>query len=734
MTTRTPEEDGAPAVEPTIAIAATFTVEPLADVLEFWRRTLEMPARIAFAPYNQVFQQLLDSTSVMARNRTGLNVVLLRWEDLGNREAVRDRTARDVARALRTAAGFTTTPCLVIVCPAAKHAAAAHREEFDRLEAQLVSSVADLQGVDVLLPADLQALYPVSEYDDPAAFALGHVPYTPVFFAALGTIVMRRFHARQRPPFKVIALDCDETLWKGVCGEVGPHGIKLDAPHRFLQKLMVAQQQAGMLLALCSRNNDEDVDAVFEQRADMPLKREHLVARRTNWRPKAENLMSLARELRLDLDSFIFIDDDRVACAEVEAICPEVLTIQLPKSSAIPKYLSHVWALDVAGCSREDARRTELYRQDLARERLRRESLNLEEFFATLKLDIQVRAMAALHLGRVAQLTRRTNQFNCTTIRRSEEELTRIYDRRQLEGLVIEVSDRFGSYGLVGAVLFRRADAALVVETFLLSCRALGRGVEHRMLSALGELALERGLDRVELMFRASGKNTPALEFLTSLANADRRTGGQDEVFTLSSADAARVRFTPGAHVSGLGVPEAGDGNRWRRAALRPAPSGLARRIATELADAESIRRAIDLGKRHARPDLKTGYAEPRTTVEMMIANLWAQALGVDRVGIHDNFFALGGHSLLATLLVSRMRDAFGEDISLETFFERPTVAAMADWMERRRIQQAGPGELSEILRALERLSDEEVEGLLARETRGANGPTDGSTPEEVPS
>src|SRR5207249_8171072 len=181
---------------------------------------------------------------------------------------------------------------------------------------------------------------------------------------------------------------------------------------------------AGMLLALCSKNNPEDVWDVFAQRLDMPLRREHFAAGRLNWRPKSENLKEIAEELHLGLDSFIFIDDNPVECAEVQAHCPEVLTLELPSDCGnTTRFLNHCWVFDRLKVTEEDRRRGEMYLQSQQRESLRSQSMSLADFIAALQLDIQIQTMAPGQLARVAQLTQRTNQFNFTTRRRTENDL-----------------------------------------------------------------------------------------------------------------------------------------------------------------------------------------------------------------------------------------------------------------------------------------------------------------------
>src|SRR6185503_20000636 len=206
-----------------------------------------------------------------------------------------------------------------------------------------------------------------------------------------------------------------------VCGEDGPRGINLDPPRKTLQEFLRRQHDSGQLLCLCSKNNEEDVRDVFQCRPEMPLRSEHFVARRVNWRSKSENLRSLAAELKVGLDSFVFIDDNPMECAEVEANCPEVLCLQLPEDPAlIPQFLKHLWVFDHLKLTAEDKKRAVLYHQNHQREQFQAQSLNLADFMAGLNLRLQIEEVKPDQLARIAQLTQRTNQFNFTTRRRSD--------------------------------------------------------------------------------------------------------------------------------------------------------------------------------------------------------------------------------------------------------------------------------------------------------------------------
>jgi amino acid adenylation domain-containing protein/FkbH-like protein len=558
----------------TVVIASTFTAEPVEESIAFWMQQLDVPTRLKFAPYNQPFQQLLDPSSLMGENENGVNVLLVRMEDWSRHRtgaetkdrahpnedhdqffspAEIERKGRDLVAAVAASAARTSIPHLLCLCPASPGLAddPLRAKFLAQTEELLASELEKLKGAYVVRASELAALYPVANYYDPHADQLGHIPYTQPFFTALGTIIARKIHALRSAPYKVLVMDCDDTLWKGVCGEDGAQGIELDEARRVLQEFVVAQHDEGMLICLCSKNNEEDVFEVFRCRTEMPLRREHLTAWRVNWQPKSESLKSLAGELNLGLESFILIDNDPVICMEVQANCPEVLTIQLPAEiERIPRFLQHIWAFDRLQVTDEDRKRTAFYQQTGQREHLRNASLNLEDFLSAIELKVRLAPMQQHELARVAQLTERTNQFNVSVIRRSASEIQRLCQTGQFECLVVEASDRFGDYGLVGVVIFTTTASNLKVDTFLLSCRAMGRQVEHRMLAKLGEIALERRLAGVEISFRPTAKNQPALDFLNSVRAKYQLMLSDELTFNFPAADAAtldadQTRFAP---------------------------------------------------------------------------------------------------------------------------------------------------------------------------------------------
>lgn len=715
---------GPPAAQPThaVAISATFTAEPLQEALAFWLSELGLNYAIRFAQYNQVFQTLLDPVGLFRANRDGFNVVLFRLQDWTradqteseNRTAIESNT-RELASAVQSLAS-SGAHVIVLLCPSPPgfYSSDAHAALAQHTEEILYSGLHTLSTVRFAGPSDLSRLYPVVDYYDGAADELGHIPYTPDFFAALATMIARQVHLLEAMPYKVIALDCDNTLWRGICGEDGPEGVVVDAGARALQEFMLAQREAGTLLCICSRNNEEDVVETFRVHADMPLRWEDFSARRINWEPKSRNLISVADELGLGLDSFIFLDDSAMECAEVQADCPEVLAIALPEDPGeTAEYLRHVWAFDHRAATEEDRKRAAMYAQRIERERWQRQAAGIEEFIAGLQLRVAVEPLALENLPRAAQLTQRTNQMNFTMVRRTEAEIKSLLDSGGAECLAVRAGDRFGDYGLVGLLIFRTRARALELDTFLLSCRALGRGVEHRMLARLGEIAGARALPTVEVPFIPGARNRPALAFLESVAAAYRHGTDGRLVFHVPAGHARAITYKPGdAPVPPSAEPE-------KHAEAKPVTRKFTGyvHIARELSNPGRLLRELASRRARQAPEPEPVSDPPRTRLEHRIAAIWCDLLGLPAIGVHTGFFDAGGHSLLAVQLLLRLRDAFGVELSLDVVYSGElTVAELARAVELAQLGALDSSEYASLLAELEQMSDEEARALLEAE------------------
>jgi FkbH-like protein len=442
----------------------------------------------------------------------------------------------------------------------------------------------------------------------------------------------------------------------------------------------------------------------------MPLRMEHFAAWRINWTSKPANLAALAEDLELGLDSFILVDDSVRECREVEAAYPQVLSLTLPpRDEEIPEFLRHVWAFDHLRVTGEDLARPAMYAQELERQRAGKQAASLEDFLRGLQLEVRVAPMSPKDLARVAQLTQRTNQMNFTTVRRSESDIQALLESGKAECLTVHVNDRFGSYGLAGAVIFRSGLDAIAVDTFLLSCRALGRGVEHRMLAELGRIAQQRGLGAVEARYVRSQRNRPALLFLEAAGLQFQSVRGEALLFRFPAEFAARIQYQP----SMVPPPALGAAPQPLAASRNGIPYA---RISSDL---RSVGQILQQSTTSFSQRLTNAAPEPPTSdLERQLCRIWSAMLNVQPIGVSDNFFDLGGHSLLAVQLLSRLKEELGIELSLDVVYGADfTVAELAKAIELREIEMAGADQYAAMLAEVESLTDEEVRELLAKES-----------------
>jgi FkbH-like protein len=698
------------------AISASFTAEPVESVLAFWGRRLDLGLEVRFAPYNQISQTLLDPRSDFASNRHGVNAIFVRIEDLAQFDrrdpatlGKMEANLRSLLDLVRATAPQLNVPLVFVVCPSsAEFLADPARARFFHDMVKLTETVLDdSPGIQSLTCDEIERLYPVLEKHSPEGERLGRIPYTDLYFCALGTALVRLTHGLLMPPFKVIALDCDNTLWRGICGEDGPRGIAIDPPYRALQRFMLDQRESGMLLTMASKNNERDVIETFEQNAEMPLELRHFVTSRLNWEPKASNIESIAAELSLGVDSFIFVDDNPKETAELSESLPQVLSLTLPAyAGAIPHFLSQVWAFDHVVVTEEDRHRNVYYTQAQEFGRELQKAQSAEHFLETLELRVRVEPLTPERLARAAQLTQRTNQFNFTTIRRTEQEIRSLVEDGAMECRTVDVADRFGEYGITGVVLFSVEEDTLRIDTLLLSCRVLGRGVEHRVLAALAREAAERDVRWVAAKLEPTAKNQPARDFLQSIGARYLDNGVYR--FPLAALEGLKP------HPAAVGAIPPAERKRTAAAVVHKRPDYQS--IALHLATPAQIHEAMHHAERDGHGSLAVEASdEPMTDIEARLAAIWCDLLKRPWIPLSGNFFDLGGHSLLAVVLIMRVKEAFDVELPIDDVYTAGlTLGDLARRIEA--IQHGTPEEYDAILRELESLSDEEVERLLAQE------------------
>lgn len=714
-----------------IMIASTFTADMVEESVVYWSEKMMYSAHVKFAPYNQIFLQLLDPASDLSSNQNGVNVLLIRISDLltGTSKSKlsddeSDRLKQNLKELIHAIGEFSlrnTLPLITCVCPESPEIIAKNPELFVNLERLFQSQISNIKQIHYVSANQTKNGFEIDKYYDEYADNTASIPYSYSFFCVMGTVICRKINSLSEPIHKVIILDCDNTLWKGVCAEDGADGVVLDERSLGLQRFVVDQYKQGMVICLCSKNSEEDVWRIFEKNPEMILRKNHITAHRMNWDSKPKNIISIAQELSLSLDSFVFFDDNPVECANVELEIPEVQVIQVDDELYGPfdKVMDRLWLFDRAILTQEDLNRTKLYQENRDRERfleslVEDESLySFDKFLNELHVEINIEKVTEKQITRVSQLTFRTNQFNFTGIKQKENEILSQMKEENTRYFAVSVQDRFGDYGLVGALFCEIQDDRFHVKNWLLSCRVLGRGVEYKILEGICGKATEEGAAAIIIDFSRTKKNTPALIFLENILEGPSTTEWEEcrtiELNVEEAIAAARkgVRIDACKKVEGTKekVNSTKD-NKFVREHTR---------LTMELMSMDALALAVQKNSSISYIErINIKYVAPRNQIEYKIAEIWSELLRIDQVSIYDNFFFLGGHSLLSHQVIYRIRDEFQIELPSNIMFSTDfTIASIAKVIEDIMIDQPEEDELAELVRELENLSEEELQQLL---------------------
>jgi FkbH-like protein len=296
---------------------------------------------------------------------------------------------------------------------------------------------------------------------------------------------------------KAIIFDCDNTLWSGILGEDGIDNIDMSISsktgkyYNMIQRIIVYLSQKGVIIGLCSKNNENDVLEVFKLHKDTYLKEENIVIHKINWSDKASNLLSISQELNIGLDSIIFVDDSSFEINLIREKLPEITTIQVPANlylypTILLKTIYKYFNLDVTD---DDLKKTSMYKEQFQRAIEKDKFKNIDQYLASLEIEITIEKNNINQVERLAQLTQKTNQFNLTTKRYTEVQIHNFILNKQFHVFSLSVRDKFGDNGITGLCIINEfedhTDSILSIDTFLLSCRIIGRNIEYEFLNVI---------------------------------------------------------------------------------------------------------------------------------------------------------------------------------------------------------------------------------------------------------
>ncbi|MEI6681680.1 MAG: HAD-IIIC family phosphatase [Bacteroidota bacterium] len=350
---------------------------------------------------------------------------------------------------------------------------------------------------------------------------------------------------------KCLILDLDNTLWGGVLGEDGINGIKIggDYPGNAFsefQKSILELNKSGILLAICSKNNESDVNELWKKNPNILIRQEHLAAYRINWNNKADNIKEIVNELNIGLDSVILIDDNPAERELVKHFLPMVETPEFP----VQPYLLPVFAREITAryfrvyqLTEEDRSKTKQYQENFQRERFKEGFSDFTAYLTSLQIELEIKKPDDLTIPRIAQLTQKTNQFNLTTKRYSETEILSLIHQGCFV-YSIKVGDKFGDHGVTGVIIVKRGPEAgsASIDTFLMSCRILGKGIEEAFACSIFKIIKNEGIISLKAKYLPSNKNEQVKDFYDklgfNLAEEKASTeGGKNYILDLSKSE-----------------------------------------------------------------------------------------------------------------------------------------------------------------------------------------------------
>ena len=546
-----------------ILVAASFTAKPIEVGLGVAMLDhAGVAPRITFADHNQLFQVCLHPAEHGAHEADEI-VLLWRIEDVferdlllaleGDRDAeqrIADGAGR-LADAVASLVAAVTANVVVSDAPMPIGFGLDHDDDETvvRLVAlqAMVNRVLDQRLASITVSrlrlSAMQAVHGTQATFDRRTWLLYRQPFADWFATAVGFRIAQVMAARTTVPPKVLVLDCDGTLWGGIAADDGIGALECsDAfpgfAYRSFQFAARRLRHRGVLLALASKNEPETVTEAFAELDGMVLAEHDIAARRVNWLPKPQNLESIAAELNLGLDSFVFVDDSDHELGAVAAQLPMVRCLKVPDDlEALPDLLAESGWFRLMRTTDDDEQRTARIIAEASRSSAAR-AMSHDDYLASLQLVARMLPVTASNLGRVTQLVNKTNQFNMTTIRRSEADITRLLADPAMVVRCIEVDDAYGEYGIVGVAIVRCNDERAVFDSFLMSCRVLGRGVESAFLAMIVSELRGRGIGPIEGRYAPTARNALVADLFTQHGF---RPTAQDHVWVLPAGVAVAV-------------------------------------------------------------------------------------------------------------------------------------------------------------------------------------------------
>jgi FkbH-like protein len=545
-----------------ISVLRNIILEPIEPYIRVLAYQMSFNGRVRFGEYDNIFQESVGRSEELLNKDTDCALIFMKLEniswDLSRRFVglTRDEVQSELARiqeyvgaviggirrqsdAMILWHGFEipSYPGLGIWDTQIDTGQAAVIRELNNYLRTVLREAANAYFVDLNL---CMTRIGARSFYDLRYWHIGRAPYTREALCEIACEDFKFIRALKGKNKKCLALDCDGVLWGGIVGEDGLAGIRLGttypgSPYYEFQQEVLNLYNRGIIIALCSKNNAEDVWEVFRKHPDMVLKEEHIAAAQINWLDKAANLRQIALDLNIGLDSIVFVDDSEFETNLIRRAIPELEVIHLPENKAVEyrDILVSCGLFETLTLSEEDKKRGAMYKSEVSRKRLQAQATDIEAYLCSLEMVLEVCFADEMTISRIAQLTQKTNQFNLTTRRYSDADIKAFAGSDRSDVIYARMKDTFGDSGIIGVCILKYVGNTAVIDTFLLSCRVLGRGVEDALVVQVLRLAKKRGCERAIGEFYASRRNIQVKDFYltTGFRRLNERSQGDTGSF-----------------------------------------------------------------------------------------------------------------------------------------------------------------------------------------------------------
>jgi FkbH-like protein len=508
-----------------ISILSNIIVHQIKEILEYQLRTGGINANVVLGDYDNIVQDSLKYKES--------NAVLIFWElcniidglqfkidlfDDRQLNEIFEKTKSEIDLILKNL-GKTSLVLLNVFTSLSFSTSARRKTKLEEIADQLNQYLADNIPANVRLVELDKVIASIGVEDsfDYRYYYSSKALYTVNFFKSYAEYVKPFIMSVNGKAKKALIFDCDNTLWKGILGEDGYDNIEMSPRTKDglifaeIQSIALALNKQGILICLCSKNNPEDVDKVIKSHPDMQLRDKHITINKSNWSDKVSNLREIAQELNIGLDSFVVVDDSKFEVNLIRELLPEVTVLQVPERLyEYPKLLRENSGLFYnLSFTDEDHKKIEMYNQQAKRESSRNEFTDIENYLASLELNMTVYQDEDSIIPRMSQMSQKTNQFNLTTKRYTEGDIKNFIDDDSANVFAFSVADKFGDSGITGLciIIFNDKNQTAVIDTFLMSCRIIGRNIEYAFIDYLVDILKSNKINEIQAKYIKTQKN-----------------------------------------------------------------------------------------------------------------------------------------------------------------------------------------------------------------------------------